>query len=110
MRPGPGLFAICATCVHLARGMAHQGHPRPCKAVTWEGPVLHVPTITGERCEEFEPINSCDTTKIENCQLVCEEINAANGTMPNDEFIALCIDVASHTGQLDTRQGNEGGS
>lgn len=52
----PGCFPQCRGCRHFARAMAASGHPAPCCRQGWEGPQLHVPTITGDGCEEFEAL------------------------------------------------------
>ncbi len=50
----PGTLAFCRSCSHLDQAMHRQGHPAPCCRQRWIGPQLHVPTIDGGTCAEFE--------------------------------------------------------
>ncbi len=57
----PGTLAFCRSCAHLDQAMHRQGHPSPCGRQRWIGPQLHVPTITGDSCAEFEAAEPGDS-------------------------------------------------
>lgn len=50
----PGCFPFCAGCRHLDAAMANQGHPQPCRFVTWEDARLITPEISAAGCLEFD--------------------------------------------------------
>lgn len=48
------------------------------------------------------PVQKGGSHLIENCQLVCEEINRSKNALTNEEFIALCREVVAWADRANT--------
>ena len=48
--------------------------------------------------DHIQPVSKGGSHTIENIQILHSEVNAAKGTMNNDEFVSMCREVVQHVG------------
>lgn len=67
--------------------------------------------LTPDNCslDHVVPVSRGGSHTLDNVHLVVREVNAAKGTMSQDEFIAMCIDVVEHARSSPPKGSADGG-